>query len=240
MKNKFILIAGLLAGMTAAIHAAEPHVTFDFGYTSEYVFRGIKKAGDSATNGVQVDYKSFYGGAYGVESFHDDGLRTEADFYAGYKKAINETLSYDAGLVTYWFPRKDAGGTKYSVEAYGGLTQKFNRAWAASLYTYYDFNRQAITLEGSTGYSIPLSTILALQLSAFIGTVDSKDFYPEFPGAHIRDTYSYYGFTAEVPVKLSEKATLNFGVKYGDNLNLRAGSAVSDNLYGFGRVTFGF
>lgn len=240
MKMKLWWLAGLLAGAAHSLPAVEPHVTLDLGVTSDYVFRGIKKADTAFTNGVQWDGADFYAGLYGVETWKRNALRTEVDFYLGRKNSIDEHTSYDVGLTAYWFPDRDSRGTRYSFEGYAGLTRKLTAGWSASLYGYYDVNRQAVTAEGSTGYAVALTEQATLRLSGFFGTVSARDFYPEFPGPHIRDSYSYYGFTADVPVKISDRATFIFGLKYGDNLNLKGGRPVSDTTYAFGRIVLGF
>lgn len=240
MKKQLLWLTGLLAGAFLSLQAAETNGTFDLGYTTDYVFRGIKKTDAAITNGIQVDFAPLYAGIYGVESLRRSAQRAELNFYVGRKAALNENTTFDAGLTAYWFPDEDVRGTKYSFEGYAGLTRRFTDRWSASLYGYYDVNRQALTVEGSTGYSIPLSEQASLRFSGFLGTVDARDFYPEFPGAHIKDTYSYYGLTADVPVKLSEQVSVVFGLKYGDNLNLRGGRPYSDTTYGFARLVMGF
>lgn len=240
MKTKLLRLAALCVGLSASLFAVVPAVTLDVGLTSDYVFRGIKKTETALTNGIQWDGADFYAGVYGVESFERSAQRAEVDFYLGRKAALDAQTTYDVGLTAYWFPDRDSRDTQYSFEGYAGVTRKLTGGWSASLYGYYDVNRQAVTVEGSTGYAFALTERTSLRLSAFLGTVDARDFYPEFPGAHIRDTYSYYGFTADVPMKLSARTTFIFGLKYGDNLNLKGGRPVSDTTYAFGRLVIGF
>lgn len=131
---------GVLAFASAARAESEsPHtLTANVGLYSQYVFRGLTQTNEEPALQGGFDYShssGFYAGTWGsnvswLRDFgaYDNGGSLEWDLYGGYKGAIGETgLSYDLGLLYYWYPGDvAAGATKAdTAEIYGGLGWKW-------------------------------------------------------------------------------------------------------------------
>lgn len=246
MKKTAILLAALSAatGAFAAENAVESKssysVTTDFTYASEYIFRGVEAANGSFQPSVEVTAGDIYAGVWSNNPI-TNRENNEIDLYAGYKYKVNESLSVEAVGTYYWYPEasSSAGATKNSYEAGIGATYTMSGISFTANY-YYDFRLEANTVQGSLGYSIPLEAIgSSIDLSAFIGTVDAKDWAPDAAGKSISESYTYYGADVSLPYKLSEKATFTVGAHYATNENLPA-SVPDSNVWFTAGLTVGF
>ena len=206
IKNTALALAALAAGASVqAQDAAALSVTVDVSYVSDYVFRGQLLANDSVQPSVEATYGDFYAGVWHSNEVNGT-TGSETDVYAGYGFALNETISLDAGVTRYLYNGQSAGDT---TEVYVGASADV--LLSPSLYYYYDFDREASTVELSIGYSLPLDVINAsLDLSAKAGFTNKQ---PTAAG-QINDDYTYYVVGAAVPYKLSETATFTVGVDY--------------------------
>lgn len=239
MKKITILLATLCvaAGLSAQDLKSSYSVTTDFAYTSQYVFRGVKIAGNSFQPSVEVTMDDFYIGLWTSQPItkHQDN---EIDVYAGYKYTVSENLSVEAVGTYYWYPEARGFSTRDSYEAGLGATYAM-RGISTSVYYYYDFTLDASTVQGSVGYSFPLQAIGAsLDVTGFIGSVTGDDTLPDSP-AKVKESYTYYGVDVSVPYKLSEKATFTLGGHWARNDNLPAGTDDS-HIWWTAGLTVGF
>jgi hypothetical protein len=96
MKKAISCLAILGATTTSAPSQAE--VSANFGWASEYVFRGVFQEESSAFAGIDYVHDSgFYLGAWGA----DVGIGNEIDYYFGY--AGGEDLTYKIGYTLYTY-----------------------------------------------------------------------------------------------------------------------------------------
>lgn len=138
---KKTVIAGLTAAALAPALAqaqapAMPYMlTGNFGFFSQYIFRGLKQTNEEPAAQGGFDYahsSGFYAGTWAsniswLRDFgaYSGGGSLEWDIYGGYKGAIGNTgLGYDVGLLYYWYPGTTAPGAVKAdtLEVYGALS----------------------------------------------------------------------------------------------------------------------
>lgn len=205
MKKTILALAALAACVSASAQTATKPaalaVTLDVTYVSDYVFRGTKLADASIQPSVEASYANFYAGVWYSDAISQSVgfFDSEADLYAGYNLAINDTFSADFGVTRYTYNGGSQGDT---TEAFGGI--KANVLLSPSVYYYYDFDLEVSSYIGSIGYSLPIAKLgLSLDLSAVIG-------YVQIPG----NDYTYWGAGVAVPYKLSDAAKLTAAVNW--------------------------
>jgi len=113
------LIAAAIASLTSVAHAAEPESTLGFnaGAVTEYRYRGISQSRLQPAVQGGVDYadkSGFYVGAWGssIKWIKDAGKianvstkgNVEIDIYAGKRGEITSEVTYDVGVLQYWYP----------------------------------------------------------------------------------------------------------------------------------------
>lgn len=230
---KKILVLALAALATTGVSRADYSLSSDLTYASEYIFRGVQLGDTTLHPSLELTQGDFYLGMWAalpIDQVESKGWTNEFDFYLGYTKELSDKASLDLGVTYYYYPD---GNVDESTEAYLGLT--FDVAgFTPAVYSYYDFDLEALTLQGSIGYSIPMAGAgTSLDLSATYGYVDLDD---NDPGAV--DSYSYYGASAQIPYKLNDNATLTVGVHYASN---DLGQGIEDDfLYYTAGITIGF
>jgi uncharacterized protein (TIGR02001 family) len=129
---------------------ASPHtISYNIGFFSEYIFRGITQTGGKPAVQGGVDYgheSGFYAGTWAsnVSWLQDFGLYTrsslEWDFYGGYKWSFANDFGLDVGSIYYWYPgTRNAGVTNANTwEIYVAGTWKFLGAkFSYSLTDYF-------------------------------------------------------------------------------------------------------
>jgi uncharacterized protein (TIGR02001 family) len=231
MKKTAILLAAVAAGagLNAQDVKSSYSVTTDFTYASEYVFRGIEYAGNSFQPSVEASIGDAYVGLW-TNNPSTGNEDNEIDIYGGYKYKLNESLSFEAVGTYYWYPESKGTATEETWELGLGATYLFSGI-STSLYYYYDFVREADTIQASVGYSVPLEVIgSSIDFSVFYGTVDARDDAPD-ANFRVMETYNYYGFDISVPYKLNDKSALTAGLHYAANDGFTDGSVPEDNLW---------
>lgn len=236
MKKTTLVLAAL--AMAAGLHAQRSSysVTSDFAYASDYVFRGLKQAGNSFQPSLEVTMDDAYVGVWTNQPItkHENN---ELDLYGGYKYKLNESISFEGVGTYYWYPEANGALTRHSWELGAGATYTL-KGLSASAYYYRDFRLDANTLQGSVGYSYPLEAIGAsLDVTGFIGTVDADDWLPDSP-LKVHESYSYYGVDVSVPYKLSEKATFTVGGHWAHNRGIVTDD--NDHVWWTAGITIGF
>lgn len=166
-----ILGATLACAAAPALAAGtSPHtVTGNLNFVSDYAFRGISQT--DATPAIQggFDYShssGFYIGTWAsnVDANFLGGANIEIDVYGGYNGKITDDLSYNVGLLQYYypsgsFPNLSGTGSKKlnNLEAYAGVTWKwFNIKYSYALTDYFGTSAATTTLAtgdtDGTGY----------------------------------------------------------------------------------------
>lgn len=242
MKKISLILAALATGYVAQAQDAAKtsySVTVDFPYTSKYVFRGIEFAKDSFQPSVEIASGNFYGGLWTNQPIVNN-VDNEIDFYAGYNIPLNSNWKVDVGATVYYYPEADKTSLEQGTyEGYVGLTGSV-AGFTPALYAYYDFKLESFTTQASVGYSIPLESAgTSLDLSATYGLVQGTT-YGIKGGSD--DSYAYWGVGANVPYKLTEKATATVGVQYVSNKNatIAGVDAENDRVYFTAGLTVGF
>ncbi|WP_438479188.1 TorF family putative porin [Oleiharenicola lentus] len=240
----------LLACTLTAPFIAQAQLTgsVEVGANSRYDFRGIKRENSNVEASLRLNHGNFYGNLWTMHPSDSHSLR-EYNVAAGYQSDLEtqwagRTISYDVGAIFYDYP--DPSRTPFRLrdtfEVYAGVHAPLAQNLAGSVYVYYDFRLEAVTTEGALGYGIPFGELpLSLNLSGFLGYTDAKNFqaYGGYRGA---DSYTYYGFSAEVPWRL-ERVTITGGAQYGDSIGLRGGKRAfdtTDALWWFAKVGYKF
>ena len=90
------LVIALLISSTAN---AEEEWSTNFGWVSEYIFRGIPQDDSSAYVGLDYENDGFYAGTWAA----DVGQGSEVDFYFGYGGEFAEDWSYGVGATGYFY-----------------------------------------------------------------------------------------------------------------------------------------
>ena len=240
-----------------AAAAAEPEafpVTANLSLTTKYKFRGQDQGNTdwfspAIQGGFDYALNGFYIGNWNSNiGFTNSGI--EMDFYAGYKGEINKDLSYDVGVLQYYYPQRDRDINFNTTELYGSLSYQ----WLTVKYSHtvskdYFGLGEAAEQQGigyrpkgrNTGYiegnaNFPL--VDKLTLNAHIGytrlasdlrnastaTIDAS--YPSFYDYKIGVTYDIgSGFSAAAAVVGANKKGF-----YGDINKTRVILTVSKSL----------
>jgi uncharacterized protein (TIGR02001 family) len=224
MKKTALIVAALAAGSSALAQESSYSVTLDFPYVSEYVFRGIGYQEDAVQPSIEFATGDFYAGIW--TSLPVSGNATnEFDFYAGYGLALDETWSLDLGATYYYYPQTPSGDEQF--EPFIGLSGQVGGGVSTSVYVYYETEFKVFTYQGSLGYSMPLSDLVSLDLSATLGRVD-----PDAGGS-----YTYWGLGSVLSYTLNDRAKAYAGLNYATN---DLSGVEGDFLYVNTGVTIGF
>ncbi len=159
---------GIALAQTATPAAAAPApdytLAYNIGVVSDYRFRGLSQSGKDPALQGGVDFTArngFYLGAWGstIHWTQDDarvyGLNpgatdsgsnhVEVDLYGGYRGTISPDLSYEVGLLEYWYPRNEyqnivGSANANTLEVHGALTYKvFTIKYSSSLTNTFGF-----------------------------------------------------------------------------------------------------
>jgi uncharacterized protein (TIGR02001 family) len=125
------------AALAQAAAPASPHtLSYNLGFFSNYIFRGISQTGGNPALQGGADYShasGFYGGTWAsnVSWLQDFGQYSrsslEWDFYGGYKWTFVNDFGLDVGTLYYWYPGKKNPGvvSADTWEIYVAGTWKF-------------------------------------------------------------------------------------------------------------------
>lgn len=174
MKKSILLTATVLGSLFVSAQAVAG-ASGNIGVTSNYIWRGVEQnAGDAAVSGG-LDYEAANGLYVGTwTSPVAGGSDYELDVYGGYAGETAAGLGYDAGLITYMYPK---GGTnEHFDEVYGKVTYGLFEAGAA--YTFgSDDNSTPEFSKGDVYYHVGVSKELSngVTLGATVGSYDFDD-----------------------------------------------------------------
>jgi uncharacterized protein (TIGR02001 family) len=132
-----VSVAAALATPMLASAQGQPSYTLtgNFGFFSQYIFRGLTQTDTqpAAQGGFDYTHSSgFYLGTWAsnISWLADFGAYTssglEWDFYGGYRNTVGP-FGYDVGLLQYYYPGSVAPGFNKAdtLEAYGSLSWKW-------------------------------------------------------------------------------------------------------------------
>ncbi len=197
--------------------------TVDFSYASKYVFRGVQLAAGSLQPSIKVTSGAGYAGIWTNQSVTSNS-GSELDLYAGYGFEVAKDWRLDVGATLYYnYPKLGAstGLDDNTFEGYVGLNGTIDGGLIVGLYAYNAFTLDTFTLQGNLGYSIPIGDKFSCYLSGNIGHVSPDG----------GSDYSYYGFKAQFPYRLTRTATLTGGVNWASHdINLVEGNYLWFNV----------
>lgn len=178
------LIAAALASALAvpafsvrAEEPASPHTfTGNVGLFSQYVFRGISQTNEDPALQGGFDYShasGFYIGTWAsnISWLKDSGVYNssslEIDVYGGFRGSITEDISFDVGLLQYYYPGSKVPGATSAdtTEVYGAVGWK----WITAKYSYAFTDAFGLADSDGSWYldlsaSFPITEKLALDL----------------------------------------------------------------------------
>jgi uncharacterized protein (TIGR02001 family) len=97
-KSAAVLCLGV-SSVTAIPAQAEAELSANFGWVSDYIFRGIPQDDSSASAGIDYSNAGFYIGTWAA----DVGKGSEVDFYLGYEGSITDVVDYGIGATVYLY-----------------------------------------------------------------------------------------------------------------------------------------
>ncbi len=143
-----------------AAQAADTALTANAGLVSDYRYRGISQTRlkPAAQAGVDLTMGGLYLGAWGstinwIEDARGDAA-LEVDLYAGYKGEVSKGVTYDVGVLNYWYPNAVTAG------------------WSATPYS----NPNTTELYGAMSFG-PVTAKYSHALTDLFGNVNSKNSY---------------------------------------------------------------
>jgi len=164
------LLSTLVLSGTAFAQTPAPEsdytLGFNVGVVSDYRFRGMSQSRlkPALQGGADFAHKSgFYVGTWFstiriLEDIPGGDGPVELDFYGGYKGAINDSLSYDVGILRYQYPGENFGTTPNTTELYGALsfgpaTVKYSRVIGRETFGVSN-SRGSYYLEGAATFDL--------------------------------------------------------------------------------------
>ena len=266
MKKTITAIAlGSIVGFGSVLNAAmdELSATSTVAFESNYVFRGGQQYSDNGAIQPSLDLSmpvyegSAYVGFWGsyAESLASDSSEgfSETDLYIGYEQDLTDYASIDGGFTYYGLEdaTTDTGGpvTDRWKEIYAGVSfdglMPAGMELSPSVYAYWNFSGDALTIDSSIGHSIALDQVvsgLSFDLGANLGIVDFGDANGDQVPGEQDDAYTYWGGTADLVYTVNDVASFSLGARYAGNNNdtrdggingINPGEDPGANLYTF-------
>lgn len=200
--NKTIASVIAALGVAVSANAQDLSITSTVGYESVYVFRGAELADDIFQGSVDLAYGDFYAGIWTAQPL-TSSQDNEIDVYAGYGFAASDLVSIDFGGTVYYYP-EIGSGDETTFEAYVGAA--FDVMLSPAVYVYYDFDLEVLTIEGSIGYSVPLSDVSSFDLGGYLGLIEPDE----------GDSQYYVGATADIAYSFTESTSGSIGIRVSD------------------------
>jgi len=237
--TKSLLILAAASVLSAAARAEDPAppvpLTGNIAITSNYKYRGQDQGNNKPAiqGGFDFTKDGFYVGTWASSiGFTNAGM--EWDFYGGYKgDIIKDALSYDVGILQYYYPQKDKTVDFNTTEIYGAvtwtfLTAKYSHTVSKDYFGYGDAyqiaNGGARPSGRNTGYldlSANYEVVKGLTLNGHVG-------YTRYAG-DLKDTVGLPNYT---DYKLG--ATYDLSAVAGNGVSVAAAvvGANKKNFYG--------
>ncbi|MDX2110005.1 MAG: TorF family putative porin [Verrucomicrobiota bacterium] len=224
---KKITTIALLSVLATTAYAQEDKlaVSASFAWENEYIFRGLQLSNSAFQPAIDLSYGGAYVGMWTslpVESAEANSK--EIDIYGGYGAKVGDMVNVDAGATIYYYPSKrDVSATAYknTVEAY--LGGSLDVILKPSLYVYYDFKLESVTLESSIGHSIDLGDNLGIDTGLAVGYVWAEKIKTGLNNA---------------PDRLYGQATADLTYAFTDSAKFKIGARLSANDYSQADLTY--
>lgn len=224
-------LAALLAGLLGAQAEEVSLVRADVGYASQYVIRGVARAGMSGQAALELAKDGFRGGLWTNLPFAG-GREREADLNAAYAWQALVELKLEVSARQYWFSNVPADGTRHSFETALTATLAPVNGITPSLELAHDFRLRAETLQVALGHSFALTGIGAyLDLNCFAGWATGDNWRPDMSGPRRHDSYGYWGAETHLPYSIGyivPHSTLVAGLHYADTV----GRSITNGPFG--------
>jgi uncharacterized protein (TIGR02001 family) len=181
-------------------------ISYNFGVTSDYVFRGFSQSAEDPTvqGGVDVTYKLFYVGVwasgvdFGRDAFNREIGRAEVDIYAGIKPVLGP-VTFDFGVIYYAYPgANDLPGAELDyVELKAGASGTVWKDGTLGLTVFYspEYTGEVgnvWTIEGTFAQVLPKLRDITPTFSATLGyNIGDSAAYSTFVG-NGDDSYLYW------------------------------------------------
>ncbi len=259
MKKKTMILA--LAGMVGAsslpaqildMFPMEYGLNMQMGYESRHVFRGFKQADDVFSPHLEVSYGDTYFGwdGYFPMGSEDAGFQ-EHQFYAGIEFGIPRQRNFgiDLGTVVYEFPHQDGSRNHefYAGLLYGNFDAVEGLEFSAYLRHDADIKHTIFQPGVSYQYDFENPQVpIRIRFDGFVGVLSDRKRIsnyrdPEGERTDFKDSYNYYGGSAQVFFRIDPNATLGAGVHYEDAINQDEDRQPRDNnLFWTVNLTMGF
>ena len=108
--NKNIFVALILGGIAfSTVSMASDSKSFNLGFTSNYLWRGVTQSDDKVSlsgGGDYNDNSGLYVGGWAASVDFNDDTNFEYDFYTGFQKEING-INFDIGYIRYGYQGED-------------------------------------------------------------------------------------------------------------------------------------
>ena len=131
------------------------------GYESEYVFRGIREAGNSVCPQVDLGYNfgagfAAYIGYWGNYETSNSNRFEESDLYAGLTYTI-KNITFDVGVINYIYPWDDSDEWEWKAAVSYDTVDLLGDFNVCPSVAYYYNNKYSVnTIEAGLSYSAPV------------------------------------------------------------------------------------
>jgi hypothetical protein len=209
------------AGKTPGQPVAEPGLVATAEFVSERVHRGLERADRTAHVGIAWHGEAWRASGHAFTPVRSDDP-AEWQLTAGWGRRAGANLAFESTLRWTHFTRAQGGMAEDTWEAGIAATWALPRDFKLTAAAYRDFTVEGDTAEGSLAYSVPLTRLGAyLDLRAYVGWSDGRDWRPHGAGARVAGGYGYHGVDAELPYRVGELTSVVLGVAYSEVWNAR-------------------
>jgi len=148
--NKLIALAALAGGSLMTSGVANAEVSYNIGFASEYVFRGIKQKDGSGSAGIDYENGGFYIGTWAADV--GDGL--EVDGYFGYGIETEAGFSASIGFTGYYYTGEfDDTYEEINLNlGFGMVGLEYSRGQYDNFGDEVDYDFTAVTVEFDNGF----------------------------------------------------------------------------------------
>ncbi|MEQ8745478.1 TorF family putative porin [Pyruvatibacter sp.] len=235
--SALVLAAASFAAQPALAEEAAPaddglvfggELSGNVGFYTDYIYRGVSQTNNEAAIQGGIDWahtSGFYIGAWGSNVDFNDGdqASVEVDVYGGFSNSLESlpALSYDVGVLYYWYPGATSSLDYDFVELYGSIgydfdfaAASFGLAWSPEFF-------------GDTGDAYYYQLGLEVPLPFDVGFAAGYNFQEFEEGAqddyqdwNVGLGYTLYGldlsltYSETVDLGTSDNEALTFGVGY--------------------------
>ena len=190
------------------------------GYESEYVFRGIRNAGDSVNPQVDLGYDfgagfAAYIGYWGnYEVAGSANKLEESDLYAGITYTI-KNITFDVGVINYIYPEANSDEWEWKAAVSYDTTDLLGDFNVCPSFAYFYNNKYNVnTFEAGLSYSAPVmkwingDNWLTIDSSVVYGFI-CREAYNSQAG-----DYSYFQVKSDVVVSITNYCSWSLGIRY--------------------------